>query len=385
MKWPTVKLGDICEIIRGLTYKKTDEVAEGGTIVLRANNIDLNTNRLTFDELKRVSIPVSNSKLLKSRDVLICLASGSKPHLGKVAYVSQNYDFTFGGFMGVVRSTSRLYSRFLFFTLTASPFREYLSTRTEGTNINNLRVEDLQTFAIPLPPVEEQKRIVARLEKALEQADALSAAFSDLAQTAQTAYQSLLHHTFASLNAPSHPLGDLCEIRAGQSPNGKSINVEHGLEFHQGKIYFSQKELLPSPQKTSEVTKTAPSNTLLLCVRAPVGKVNITKRKICIGRGLAVVIPGPTVALEYLFYSLSTREKQFLSLSNPGSTFPSISVKAVASLSIPLPPMEEQKRIVASLEKTEAQLKEAEALARQGAALCATLRQSLLEEAFRNE
>ena len=46
MTWKTVKLGRICKFVRGLTYSKKDEVEYSSNIVLRATNIDLNTNKI---------------------------------------------------------------------------------------------------------------------------------------------------------------------------------------------------------------------------------------------------------------------------------------------------------------------------------------------------
>ena len=85
-------------------------------------------------------------------------------------------------------------------------------------------------------------------------------------------------------------LGDITELIMGQSPKGENVfEGGQGIEFHQGKIYFSDDYLLESTQTTNAPTKIVEPNTVLLCVRAPVGTVNITPRKICIGRGLCGV------------------------------------------------------------------------------------------------
>ena len=89
----------------------------------------------------------------------------------------------------------------------------------------------------------------------------------------------------------------------GQSPAGNSVSEgECGIEFHQGKIYFSDRFLLQSPQRTAEPTRIAPANSVLICVRAPVGTVNITLRYICIGRGLASATPLAGISTDFLFY-----------------------------------------------------------------------------------
>ena len=81
--WETKPLGELCEFQRGLTYAKSDEVAESNVVVLRANNVDLETNTLDFTDLRYIAntIDVPNEKRIKKGSLLICTASGSKSHL----------------------------------------------------------------------------------------------------------------------------------------------------------------------------------------------------------------------------------------------------------------------------------------------------------------
>ena len=137
----------------------------------------------------------------------------------------------------------------------------------------------------------------------------------------------------------------------GTSPKGTSISTdENNVEFHQGKICFSDKYLLKGNQFTSEVTKIAPANSVLLCVRAPVGEVNITQREICIGRGLSSIIPLCEIKSEFLYYWIKAF-KQSLEAKATGTTFIAITTDVVKDLLIPLPPINEQVRIVDILNK----------------------------------
>lgn len=145
-------------------------------------------------------------------------------------------------------------------------------------------------------------------------------------------------------------LGEVYNILMGQSPKGMNVGKDiDGIEFHQGKIYFGDKYLNPSEQKTSEKTRIANKNAVLLCVRAPVGVVNITERQICIGRGLCALEAVVGMNPYYLFYYLLTCRKSFEN-SGTGSTFSAITVDVVKKHLIPLPPLAEQKRIVEQLD-----------------------------------
>ena len=146
-------------------------------------------------------------------------------------------------------------------------------------------------------------------------------------------------------------LGDVYSVLMGQSPDGMNVgpNVE-GMEFHQGKIYFGKKFLEESTQKSSELTRVAEENSVLLCVRAPVGVVNITKRKICIGRGLCALKALAGMEPYYLFYYLLSCKKTFENRGT-GSTFSSITVDVIKKHLIPIPPVTEQRRIAEVLDK----------------------------------
>lgn len=163
------KLGDIADYIRGVTYNKQAETQEEDSwVVLRANNIDINSRQLCFDDLKRVvrSTKVTPKQHLQIGDILICAGSGSKEHIGKTAYIAERLEYTFGGFMGVVRcDSSVILPRFLFHYIGSNSFKRYLAMSLKSSTINNLNSSIMNSFPIPLPPLSEQARIVEILDK----------------------------------------------------------------------------------------------------------------------------------------------------------------------------------------------------------------------------
>ena len=146
-------------------------------------------------------------------------------------------------------------------------------------------------------------------------------------------------------------LGEIFKVTMGQSPQGTSVSEnDNGMEFHQGKIYFGEDYLLPSNQYTDEVTKIADVGSVLLCVRAPVGIVNISKREICIGRGLCAIKAISKISERFILFFLRAFQQSFIKQST-GTTFKAITNNVVINQLFPLPPLAEQKRIVAKIEE----------------------------------
>ncbi len=145
-------------------------------------------------------------------------------------------------------------------------------------------------------------------------------------------------------------LGEVCNITMGQSPDGKSINDNEGVEFHQGKTCFGEHTLGVSNLFSNAPVKLAEAHSVLLCVRAPVGYPNITDRKICIGRGLCALYAKEDIDNKFLFYSLLSKQSHF-EKNATGSTFKAISSKVISNTEIPLPPKSTQLAIVSELDK----------------------------------
>lgn len=156
-------------------------------------------------------------------------------------------------------------------------------------------------------------------------------------------------------------LGEICEITMGQSPKGENVfeNSQslNGLEFHQGKICFTDKFISKSKFITSDIRKIAEVGSILLCVRAPVGVINLTERKIAIGRGLCA-LKANNQNNNFLYYYLLGL-KQYFESKATGSTFSAITLNIVKNCEIPLPPLSEQKAIADKLDDSFAKIENA--------------------------
>lgn len=164
--WTIKSLGDICDFVRGVTFDKADarqEPNKGLIPLLRATNIT--EKGLLREDFVYIPIAgVREDQKLQSGDALITIASGSATVVGRSVLVEDPGEMTFGAFCGVLRSGSEVLPRFLSYFLSSRKVRNAWSEAAQGTNINNLKRDDILQTECLLPSLEEQKRIVALLD-----------------------------------------------------------------------------------------------------------------------------------------------------------------------------------------------------------------------------
>lgn len=146
-------------------------------------------------------------------------------------------------------------------------------------------------------------------------------------------------------------LGEIATVQMGQSPPGKTYNSDGvGLPFFQGKAEFGEE--YPTRVKwCSQPSRIAEAGDILLSVRAPVGPTNFATERCCIGRGLAAIRGEPKECNQrYIRYYLKRFESNIAS-RGVGSTFTAINRDDIERLELPVPPLEEQERIVRLLDE----------------------------------
>ena len=270
--------------------------------------------------------------------------------------------------------------------------------------------EDILNAKLPLPPLAEQKRIVAKIEELLPKVEEYGKAQEALdklnEELPEKLKKSVLQEAITGKLVPQDPndepasvllnrireekkrlvkegklkkkdleekpisedeipfdipeswewvrISDVISVIMGQSPDGKDVFDtrldSEAYEFHQGKICFTEMYIALSNKWCRNPTRIANINSILICVRAPIGDVNITQRIIGIGRGLASMEGLGTISTIFIFYWMLAHKKCLVD-KGTGSTFKAITVEVLKNQLIPLPPIAEQKRIVAKIEE----------------------------------
>ena len=401
--WPMVRLGDVCEFRRGLTYKKSDEVEYSSNIVLRSNNVSLESGALDFSELKyiRESIEIPSEKRVVKDSILMCMANGSKSHLGKVALIEEDFGYAFGGFMGLLVPQG-IEPGYLHFALKSGHFKRLIEQLQDGANINNLKFADIEDYSFPLPPLSVQREIVARLEKELGEADALAAKFKEIAENADAEFKAELDETFKELEGDVSPrcervkLGEVLKTppRNGYSP--KPVPYETKTKrltlTATTSGYFK-------PQEYRYIAEEIPKDSYLWLIP---GDLLVQRSNSldyigtsCIFTGepgeyiypdlMMKLVPLDCLNVRFADYALKTTSAHLYfqqHASGAAGSMPKINKETVMNLELFLPPLKSQHTIVARLDKAKEKCEKLKAAAERGLRAAEDLRKAILAEAF---
>ena len=394
--WKIEPLGDLCEFQRGLTYAKGDEVDVSDNVVLRATNIDLTTNLLNFDELKYISdkVVVPDSKKVKKGSLMICTASGSKSHLGKVAFIDDDYGYAFGGFMGMITPKSGLLPKYLFHLMTSNVYKDFIGELSDGANINNLKFDDLRKFQVPYPPLAEQQRIVGLLDEAFQGIAAAKANAEKNLQNARALFESHLQSVFTHRGPGwvETTLGEAYDVRDGTHDSPKYHATGYPL--------ITSKNLKREGLSFDDVRLISQQDYTKINERSAVHKGDVLFAMIgTIGNPTLVEVePNFAIKNVALFKNPNGQSSAFLKhyldsgmviskmmKEAKGTTQKFVGLGYLRGFPINLPPLATQLELVEELDELAEETRRLEALYQEKLAKLEELKKSLLHQAFTGE
>lgn len=212
----------------------------------------------------------------------------------------------------------QLKAEFLYYWILSYEGQKKIDAIAKGTAQKAVPIALIKDIELSIPNIETQKKIT----NILKSYDDLIANNKKQIKLLEEAAQRLYKEWFVDLRFPGHEgvaivdgvpegwknvkLVDIADVIMGQSPKSEFYNTDkEGLPFHQGVGSYGRRFVNDDVYSTS-YTRIAEENSILFSVRAPVGRLNITKNTIVIGRGLAAM-KHKLGYQNYLFYLLKER------------------------------------------------------------------------------
>ena len=222
--WCWTKIGVITDLYRGVSYKKHEGHSEKGIndcLVMRGGNIKEGEIDIDADNIYVDKKLVSKEQYVKKHDVVIVSSTGSTKVIGRAGISFADYDdVAFGAFLTLVRPSESVHKPYVSYYFQGDMYRNRMRQLASGVNINNIRNEYITDTPIPMPPLDEQRRIVGRIESLFAKLEEAEEKAQEIVDGFEKRKAAILHKAFS---------GELTEI--WRKENDRKIDEWVDLTF----------------------------------------------------------------------------------------------------------------------------------------------------------
>lgn len=401
--WVTKKLGEVCDSFNGIWKGVKPPFKTVG--VIRATNF---TKQCEFDSSKTVFIEVEEKKFNKRRlefgDIIVERSGGGPGQpVGRVIFFNLDEgDYTISNFTSALRVKDKAFLSpyYLHRVLVA----KYFSGATEDMQSNSIHIINLNYSAylqldIPIPPLAEQKRIVAKIDAAFEKIDKLKANAEKNLANAKDLFQSALDEAMRPKEGwVEKRLGEVCcKIGSGATPRGgkasycqQGISLIRSMNVYDNSFVYSELAHISESQAKELANVTIePCDVLINITGASVARCCVVPNDVIPARvnqhvSILRISSQSKLDPDFLCYSLvaPSKKRLLLGIGEAGSTRQALTKSDLSSFCISIPAVEEQKIIVKNVRNFAEKIKMLEQNYTQQIADCVEMRQAVLREAF---
>jgi type I restriction enzyme S subunit len=391
--WELLSIGDVSKIVAGGTPKTKVKEFWDGNIAwitpadlgkLKSREVDSTRRTISQEGLNR-----SSAKLFPESSIIL----STRAPIGHLA-INTIPMATNQGCRGLVPSEN-IETSFLFYFLQGNI--KLLNDLGTGTTFKELSTKALSSVKIPIPPLPEQKQIVAILDKAFAAIDQAQANIEKNIENANELFQSKLNEIFSQKGDgwEEKSLNDLCEVKDGTHDSPKYINEEEGIPF------VTQKNILEngiSFEKTKFISQEDHSN---FYRRSNVAYNDVLFSMIGANRGMACIVDDKRTfsiknvglikssedyrAKYLLYYLKSPLARKYVKENSSGSAQGFIGLTKLRAFPIPFVRISEQEKIEANVDSINGHIKTIKTEYSNKITSLDELKKSLLERAFAGE
>ncbi|WP_287047559.1 restriction endonuclease subunit S [Treponema sp.] len=279
-----------------------------------------------------------------------------------------------------------------------SSYIDTLRKQAIGAIIKYIKLGNLTDANLPLPSLEEQKRIVAVLDKKFAQIETLKTAAEKNLQNAKQLFQAELEKAFSNTSWEKKRLGD-----CGTFKNGMNFaSTESGYSIHSlGVGDFKNLYKIENTETLSEISLNAAPSEEYLLKDGDIVFVRSNGNKELVGRCLLVYPKNiPTtysgfcirfrkdfdqLDADFLLHFMKSDKSRKILNGKEGANISNLNQKILGDFEVPLPPLEEQKSIVAHLDSLSEKVHQLEEIYTKQLADCYEIKQAFLQKAFEGE
>ena len=385
--WVTKKLGEVCEVQLG---KMLDKAKNKGKPYKYLANLSVRWRSFDLSNLR--TMPFMDSEVekfsLRPGDILMC--EGGEPGRCAIWQIPDS-DIKFQKAVHRIRSKGTIEPAYLVAYFESIVNTVEFNSRLTGATIKHLPRERLLEIPIPIPPLAEQKRIVAKIAAAFEKIDELKANTEKNLANAKELFQSALDEAMRPKKGwVEKRLGEVCEGKLSYGTSSSSKGYDARVRYIRITDIDDNGRLLNdfvSPKEYEAKHVLEDGDLVFARTGATVGKSYMYSPSdgACVYAGYLIRarVDQSIIRPKYLFYFTKTsRYKLFIQLSQAAAAQPNVNAEKYGNMLVPIPPVHEQDEIVSCIGKTQGLILQLQQNYSQQIADCAEMRQAILREAF---
>jgi type I restriction enzyme S subunit len=408
--WVDITLNQACSKITDGTHQ-TPTYEDSGIPFISTANIFPFSKGFNFSEYKRYISKEDHLSLIKRSkpekgDILISKCGT----IGRTKEIDVDYEFSiFVGLALLKPLKNHFAKKYLEYVINSPSIQKQLLELAPGTTRKTLTLTGINTVTIPLPPLNEQKRIIEKLDVILPKVKNIKKRLEKVPVMLRKFKQSVLAAAFSKRLTEDWRNGkDLPEwddilskelfsfVTSGSrgwakyySESGSLFLRVGNLDHHTIKLDLSKKQYV-NPPRNSEGTRTEVKvNDLLISITADVGMIGLVPEnfeKAYINQHISLARPKSIIHPAYLAWYLTSAEGQFqFQEMQRGATKVGLGLDDIKNVKVPYPPIEEQKEIVKRLERLFALADSLEVKYKKAMESIEKIEQAVLAKAFRGE
>ena len=363
----TVALGEISRFIRGITFKPDDVVplgTDGSVACMRTKNVQTD-----LDLSDVIAVPSrfvkKDDQLLRNGDIVVSSAN-SWNLVGKCSWVNElPWPSTLGGFISAIRVNAHVaFPRYVYHWFSFGKTQDLVrSCARQTTNIANLIFDQCLQINLPLPPLEEQKRIAAILDQADDLRRKRQHALTRLNQLGQAIFYEMFGDPVTNpMGWPIKKLGEIGDLDRGISKHRPRndpalLGGKHPL-IQTGDVANADRYIRSFNSTYSDIglkqSKKWPIGTLCITIAANIGKTAILEIEACFPDSVVGFTPSDQTVAEYVQFWMSRIQSRLEEIA-PQSAQKNINLAILRELPIPVPPRAQQDEFRATIFDIEAQ------------------------------
>lgn len=389
--WEWKRLVEVCEKITDGAHQSPKTIDKGKPYIT-VRDIQGN-GQIDFDGCKFISnedfeLLVKNNCKPNKGDVLL----SKDGTVGKVSLVKDSTAFVVLSSLAILSPSNNLLPEFLKNYLLSPYFVEAALNSKTGAAIKRIVLKAIKEFYIPVPPLEEQKRIVQKLDALFERIDKAIALLQKNIDAADNFMNSVLNDVFSDLEQ-NYKKVQLSEIvsKLGDGLHGTpkydgsgEYYFINGANIKDVGIVVNENTKKVNVEEYQKYKKELNDRTILISINGTIGNVGIYNNEMCIlGKSACYfnLLDGiDKIYITYVIRSVSFQE--YIRNNATGATIKNVSLKTMRESKLIVPPLKIQQKVVAYLDNISAQIEQVKSSQQQKMQNLLDLKSSILDQAF---